>query len=182
MAKKYTEIKEPINALSKKELVEIVLKLAANKDNYNYILVNYLDKQGGEVELLEDAKNDIDDLKYKRYKGFAEQQKLANLLSACTKRINDFTKVSKNKKLEADLILYVLQIPFSLKDHMFGTCFTAFDYKVGVLVKRLVTIITKKLEPDFILDYRNIINEYLEILHRRSNHINTIYYLPKMIE
>lgn len=182
MANFRAEIKEQVNLLSKNELVEIIVKLAGKKENYDFLLVNYLDKQSGENDLFEEARTDIDRLSTKGYKGFAEQLRLANMLSACVKRINEFTKISKNKKLEADLILYVLEIPFAYSTDMFGTCFTRFDYRVGLLVRRLITLVTKKLHPDYLIDYRDKINKYLTILHQTSDFNDTIYNLPKMIE
>ena len=131
------DTKEQIRLLSKKDLEDIVIKLAANKENYDYLFVNYLEKESGEQELFEEAKAEIDLLSTKRYKGFSEQLQLANLWSACVKRINEFSKVSKKKNLEADLILYVLEIPFSYSINMFGTCFTNYDYKTGMLLKRI---------------------------------------------
>lgn len=182
MAKYSAEIKEQVNALSKNELVDIVLKLAAKKENYDFLLVNYFDKLSGEKDLFEEAKADIDRLCRKGYKGFSEQLQMANMLSACVKRINDFTKISKNKKLEADLILYVLEIPFTYSANMLGTCFTQYDYKVGLLVKRLISLVTKKLHFDYKIDYQDKINQFLVILHCKSDHIDSIYNLPKMIE
>lgn len=181
MPKISKEIKEQIKLFSRKSLEDIVIKLASNKGNYDYLLVNYLDKESGEKELYQEALADIDFYTTKNYKGFSEQLRLANFLSACIKRINEFTKISKNKKLEADLILYVLEIPFSYSTKMLGTCFTQYDYKVGLLVKRLMTIVTKKLHEDYKLDYADKINEYLSILHSTSTHIDFIYAFPKSI-
>lgn len=177
-----TDTKEQIKSLPVKDLQQIVLKLAAKeKSVYDYILVNYLDKEAGEQELFEEAKADLDRLFRKGYKGFSEQLQLANMLSACIKRINEFTKVSNNKVLEADLLMYVLEVPFSFSTNLFNTCFTKYDYKVGQIVKRLVTLVTKKLHEDYQADYRDKINEYLKILHRTSNHIDTAYNLPQSI-
>lgn len=181
MPKISKEIKEQIRVLSKKELEDIVIKLASNKENYDFLLVNYLDKESGEQDLFEEAKADIDLLSRKRYKGFSEQLQLANMLGACVKRINEFSKVSKKKNLEADLILHVLAIPFSYPTNMLGTCFTAYDYKTGMLLKRLITLVTKKLHEDYRIEYEDTINDYLNILHQTSNHIDTIYDLPKSI-
>ena len=62
-------LKEQVNELSKKELVDIVLKLAGKRYNYEYLLVNFLDKDGGEQTLFEEAREDIDKLCAKEYKG-----------------------------------------------------------------------------------------------------------------
>ena len=173
------EEKEQIKSLPKKDLENIIIKLATKKENYHYLLVNYLDKESGEQELFQEAKADIDKLCTKRYKGFSEQLQIANLIATCVKRISEFSKVSNKKNLEADLILYALEIPFSYHSGMFGTCFTQFDYKTGLLLKRLITIVTKKLHEDYVEDYRVIINEYLNRLHSTSDHLDSIYDLPK---
>lgn len=125
MSKVSSTISSQISNLTKKELEKLVLK-AASKDTtfHNYLLVNYFDKEFGEQDLFEEAKTDIDLLMKKGYKGFSEELRLANMLGACSKRITEFSKNCTNKHLEADLILHVLQIPFSLSTNLFCTCFT----------------------------------------------------------
>lgn len=138
---------------------KLVLKAAAkDKSFHDYLLVNYFDKEFGEQDLFEQAKGDIDLLFTKRYKGFSEELQLANLLAACTKRIVEFSKICKNKTFEADLIVYVLKIPFSMNKDIFETCFTAFNYKTVVLLNRLIAIVQTKIHSDFIMEYRPLIN------------------------
>ncbi|HEY9170244.1 MAG TPA: hypothetical protein VIN72_12200 [Lutibacter sp.] len=161
---------------------EIVLKLTSKeKLIFDFVIINYLDKESGEKELFETAKVDIDLISRKRYNGHTQELQLANMLVACTKRVNEFTKVSKNKVLEADLLMHILDIPFSLSTNRFGTCFTKYDTKVAMIVKRLINIVTTKLHEDYKIEYEASINDYLKILHRTSNHINTVYNLPKEI-
>lgn len=107
--------------------------------------------------------------------------KLANMLEACIKRVNEFTKVSGNKVMEADWLVYVLEIPFSLSTDYFGTCFTKYDTKVAQTVKRLITLVTQKLHEDYKLDYQDKINHYLHVLYNNSRHIDMIYNMPKTI-
>jgi len=182
MPKITPEIKLQIQSLSKHELEKLVL-IAAGKDKnfHDYLLINYIDKEYGEKDLFEKVKADLDILFCKSYKGFSEELQLANMISACVKRINLFSKVCKKKNLEVDLLMYVLEIPFSLTTNMFGTCFTKYDYKVGLLVKRVITLIEKKLHPDYKIEYQEKVNQYLTILHRTSKHIDFIYNMPKYI-
>jgi len=175
-------LKEQVNELSKKELVNIVLKLAGKRYNYEFLLVNFLDKDGGEQTLFDEAKEDIDTLCQKEYKGRTIQHQLVKKLNACTKRISEFTVETKNKKLEADLVLYVLEKQFSHPGKVFGARFSGYDYKVGLLLKKLLNLVTKKLHPDYLIDYQDRINEFLTRLHHTSNRINTIFDLPQMIE
>jgi len=65
---------------------------------------------------------------------------------------------------------------------MFGARFSGYDYKVGLLLKRLINLVTKKLHPDYLIDYQDKLNEFLSKLHHTSNRINTIYDLPQQIE
>ena len=175
-------LKEQVSELPKKELVDIVLKLAGKRYNYEFLLVNFLDKDGGEQILFEEAKEAIEKLNQKEFKGRTIQHQLAKRLNACTKRITEFTVETKSKKLEADLVLYVLELQFAHPPKVFGARFSGYDYKVGLLLKRLINIVSKKLHPDYLIDYQDRINEFLSKLHHTSNRINTIYDLPKIIE
>jgi|WetSurMetagenome_2_1015567.scaffolds.fasta_scaffold155722_2 hypothetical protein len=176
-----SDIKQQIKELSIEELQEIVLKMAAKDSNFfDFLQVNYLDKEGGEQELFETTKLDLNYLFAKRYKGFSEQLRLANMLAACIKRINEFTKISKNKLLEADLLMFILEEAFGYPLNYFGTCFTAYDSKVGIIVQRLINVL-KKVHPDYLIEYQEKVNRYLGVLHRNSDYNDTIYKLPKAI-
>ncbi len=153
---------------------------AKDKMFNNFIQVNYLDKESGETELFEKTKADLSVLFTKRNKGFSEELQLANMLQKCVKRLNEFTAISKNKELEADLLLYLLEEVFAYSANLFGTCFTTFDTRVGIILRRLINAVNK-LHPDYLVGYQDKINKYLAILHRTSNHIDTIYALPKTI-
>jgi len=59
---------------------------------------------------------------------------------------------------------------------------SGYDYKVGLLLKRLITLATKKMHPDYLVDYQEKINDFLTQLHKTSNRINTIKELPEKIE
>jgi len=175
-------LKEQVNELSKKELVEIVLKLSAKKPNYDYLLINYLDKDGGEKSLYDEVIEDIEALCNKEYKGRTIQHQQVKRLKAISKKMTEFTASVKNKKLEADLMLYILDIQFVQPTKVFGARYSGYDYKVGLLLKKLITLVTKKMHPDYLIDYVDKINEFLEKLHHTSNHIQTIYDLPKTVE
>lgn len=174
--------KDQIKQLDHQSLQQIVLKLTSrDKSAYEYVLVNYIDKEQGEKELFEEVKADLELIFRKQHKGFSYQLQLANMLAKCVKRINEFTKTSNNKVSEAELLMHILKVPFSLNTDMFGTCFTQFDTRVAIILKRLINIVTKKLHEDYLIEYQDTINSYLEILHRTSGHINTVYQLPDEI-
>ena len=182
MSNNKTLLKEQLSLFHKRELVDMLLKLSKKRFNYEFLLVNFLDPEGGEQTLFEEALTDIDQLCQKDYRGSTIQKQAVNKLNACVKRINEFTIETKNKKLEADLILYVLKLQFANPEKLFGARVSGYDYKVGLLLKKLITITTKKIHPDYLVDYQDVINEFLIRLHKTSNRIQTIKELPKMIE
>jgi hypothetical protein len=176
------ETKEQIKNLSRKDLEEIIIKTASKEQSVlDFITINYLDKENGEKDLFEKAKMDLDTIFNKRYNGFIEQIKFAKMLPIVMKRVNEFTKVSRNKVLEADLILHVLAVPFSENEDIFGSCFPVFDSTVAQIVKRLITLVTTKLHPDYLADYQDTVNVYLKILHQRSGFLDAVYSLPNTI-
>ncbi|MDD3858801.1 MAG: hypothetical protein PHW83_01265 [Bacteroidales bacterium] len=181
MAKVKSEIAEAIKKLERSELEKIILRAAGKYPEFHdSLFATYTDKQTAEAELFEIAQKDIELLFCKRYKGFSEELQFANMLAACHKRINDFSKLSKNKCLELDLVLHVLEFPFSLKSNAFETCFTNFNYRVALLVKKAIGIYNK-LDEDYKIDYTDKINNYLEILHRTCNYLDFIYVLPAKV-
>ena len=175
-------LREQLAQLSKKELVDMLLKLSVKRYNYEYLLVNFLDKEGGEQTLFEEAKDDIARLCEKEYRGSTIQKQAVNKLNACVKRVTEFGIEAKSKKLEADLVLYVLELQFANPAKVFGARVSGYDYKVGLLLKRLIGLVSKKLHPDYLVDYQEKINEFLAMLHKTSNRINTIKELPERIE
>jgi len=175
-------LKEQVSELSKKELVEIVIKLSAKKPNFDFLLINYLDKDGGEQSLFNEVIDDIETLCQKEYKGRTIQHQLVKRLKACTKKMTEFTTSVKNKKLEADLMVYLLDLQFTQPTKVFGARFSGYDYKVGLLLKKLITLVTKKMHPDYMIDYQDKINDFLDKIHLSSNHIQTIKDLPRVVE
>ncbi len=181
MRRDKASLKSQLQQFTKTELMEMVLKLSAKRFNYEYLLVNVLEPQSGEEMLFDEALEDLELIYLKEFKGRTIQHQRVKMLGACVKRINEFTVETKNKKLEADLILSILERQFEQSTRIFGAKFSGYDYKVGLLVKRLITLVTKKLHPDYLVDYEEKINDMLDRLHKTSNRINTIQNLPNTI-
>ena len=182
MPKVDPEIKSKINLLSKPDLAKLVIKAAAqSKDFYNLLIVNYLDKVNGEKDLFDQAKEDLKLLLSKSYKGYSLELVMANMLAACNKRINEFSKISKDHSLSMELIMMVLETPFALSTNHFTTCFTRYNQQVYLLIKKALTLLKNKLHEDYHIQYSPQLNEYLIILHRTSSHLDYIYSLPKSI-
>lgn len=182
MAKVSKSITSQIHELTRQELEKLIIKAASrDKGFHDYLLVNYIDKEFGEQDLFEEAKSDLSLLFVKSYKGYAQEKRVANMLAACSKRIVAFSKVCKHKNLEADLIMFVLKVPFSMDNRSFKTSYTGFNFKVVALLKRILKLLETKLHEDYKLDYEDAINEYLNVLHQTSSHLEYVRTLPKKI-
>lgn len=182
MAKIDPSIKEGIEKLNRNDLEKLVLKAASlSKQFHDYMLVTYIDSKHGEKDLFEAAKTDLKILFGKSYRGRSKELQLAEMLSACNKRIVEFSKVCKDKSLEMDLIMEVLKIPFSLPPRHFETCFTKFNYQVYLLVKKTITLLKTKLHEDYYIQYAPEINKYLEFLHQHSAYLDYVYDMPKSV-
>jgi hypothetical protein len=175
-------LREQLKQLPKDELIEMLLKLAGKRYNYEFLLVNFLDPEGGELTLFDEALADIQLIWDKEFKGRTLQHQLAKRLNACTKRIKEFTVETKSKKLEADLLLYVLQLQFEQPSNVFGARFSGYDYKVALVLKKLILLVTTKIHPDYLLDYQDNIHTFLTKIHRTSNRIQTVAQLPIAID
>jgi hypothetical protein len=178
-----TSLKEKLKSLPKSELEKLVLKAASKHKEFNTFLhLIYIDKEQTENDLYEATLKDINQLMRKNYKGFSHELQLANMLTACNKRVSEFSKLCKNKKAELDLLMVILEIPFKYAPSgSLGTCFTVYDYKVSQILKKAITLITTKLHPDYKIEYCDKINLYLTILHGCSSHNDFIYSLPRHI-
>jgi hypothetical protein len=182
MPKVTTETKNQIKQLSTKDLQEIVVKIAGKSQFfYDFIAVKYLDKENGERDFFEKTKKEITDFFYGRFKGYSRQQRMICMLKECNKKVNEFCKISSNKELEAELLIYILDEVFIDNEQNFGTYYISFDKKVAALLKRLINVVTQKMHEDLQFEYKPKINQYLDQLHRTSNFLSVVYELPAQI-
>jgi hypothetical protein len=182
MAKVDPSIPLALAALKRSDLEKLVLK-AASKDKgfHDYLLVNYGDTESGEKEIYEKALADLDVILAKRHKGYSEEEKTGRALQVCNKRIDEFSKVCKNRKYELDLIMYLLQRVFYNSYLAFGTCFTNYDYRVTLLLKKAINLLTKKLHEDYKVDYVEDINHYLMKIKASAGFFDFVAALPNKV-
>lgn len=175
-------LKDQLQEFSKSELIDIVLKLAARKEIFDFVRVNFTEKEFGEQSLFDETLEEIEELLAKPYKGRTPQHQACSKIKALTKRLKEFTDITKNKKLEADLLQHILDHFFDYEIRFWARDHASFDYKVALLLKRFIKVITQQLHPDYLVDYVDKTNEYLKKIHHSSNHLQTVYDLAMEIE
>lgn len=168
------ELKNKISLLTPEEMQKIIYRFAqSNKDMYDALVFEYLNS-GDDTELFEEAKEYID-MQLSYLSGGIIQKRLAKAIGASVKEINRFAKITKNKKLEADLLLFLLKNVFENYGNCFGSCWTAFDAKVGITTGRLFNLVKNKLHDDYRIEYRDELNGFIVKLKRNSSHISSIF-------
>jgi hypothetical protein len=183
MPKLEPSIIEALEGLKTKELVKLITKAAAKDNNfYEYLFVNYNSNENAEQDLFDKYKSELDDAFDSYSNRLNDLIRYAKILTRCNKLIIDFSKNCKNKTLELNLIIYVLDIPFRLDPLMFDTRYTNYNYRVALLVKKAITIITTKIHEDYRIEFIDKINNYLSILHKYSDHLDFVYDMPHSIE
>jgi hypothetical protein len=175
-------LKDQLQEFSKNELIEIVLKLSGRKEIYDYVRVNYTEKGYGEQSLFDETLEEIEELLYKAYKGRTPQHQACSKIKALNKRLKEFTDISKNKKLEADLLLHILEHFFGYETRFWARDHASFDYKVALLLERFIKVITQQLHPDYLVDYSDKANLFLKKIHYSSDHLQTVCDMPMKIE
>ena len=175
------EIKQQISELPQEALSKLVIKIAAKDHVFlEYIKLTYFKNEINESEVFEAYKSKIHGLILKRYKGHANEEKAAHFMAACNKELMNFEKVSKNKEFLVELILVVLDCAQNDFGARFGTCFTAYEYKFSLLLKKAIKIITNQMHEDMILEKKDKINIYLSQI-KISKSIDYISALPNEI-
>lgn len=181
MPKLSQEFKDAITSLSEKEKEKIIFRFA-RKNQEIFDILNY-EYAGGEnkYDLFEDTKAEIES-NFAVLSGRIIQKELAKKIGKSVQSINAFTKVTKDKKLEADLLLFLLKIVFENFSSDLGTCWTVFDSKTAITTNRLYNLVVKKLHYDYHIEYRQDINNFLQILKSKCRHLDYVYGMPAVLE
>lgn len=181
MAKNWKNIQADIAQIPRKDLENLLIKAMRNHETfYQYVWVNHLDKDFGTNDLFNQYLGEINALLIKGYRGASEELRAANMIDACRKHLDNFSKVSEDKEKALALALHVLENPITNYSGFSGTCFTKFDYAYFLLFRKAKTLFYS-LHPDIQHEYRNRMQTLLSQLKKFSRHLNAVYELKDEI-
>lgn len=182
MPKLTKEFKQAIEQIPVQKLRKLLIQAAAkNRELFDIINLQYVSGKNAEKELFQEAKDLVHgEILFFSDRGVA-QKCYAKAISKAVAHINQYAKVTKNKPGEAALLLVLLEEVFENYSNELGTCWTVFDSRLAITTNRLYNLVTKKLHEDYLIEYKEPLNRFLEILHSRSNHLNYIYDMPKSL-
>jgi hypothetical protein len=182
MPKLSKEFKQAIQEIPVDELQKLVMQFASkNNEVYDIINLKYVNGADAEDELYEEIiEKIIDEILFPGERGIVHKN-LAKAIAKSVGYINHFVKVTKNEIREAKLLLILLENVFENYTDELGTCWTVFDSKLAITTNRLYNLVTKKLHEDYLVEYAEPLNRFLELLHSRSNHLDYVYNMPKSV-
>jgi hypothetical protein len=176
------DFKKAIEEIPVPDLQKLVMKAATkNRELYDMINIQFVSGKQAEKELFEVAKDRaLDELYYIDDRGVL-QKNLAKAIGKAIKHINHYVKVTSNQVGEAELLHSLLDEIFKDYSNELGTCWTVYDSKLAVTTNRFYNLVTKKLHEDYLIEYKEPLNDFLKTLHSKSNHLDFVYDMPNTI-
>lgn len=171
--------RKAVKQLSDKEKEAVILK-AARRDAELYDILSFeLLEEVTVEEVFEQSADKINELLVTAT-GRSLTKALAKALRKAVKEIARFKRITKDPKAEVELHLYTLRLIFSNFTGQFDSYYKVFYTATARLVLRTIQLIRKNLHEDYHLEYKQEIDEYLDLLHKRNKPLS--FTLPTEFE
>ena len=177
------DIKDYVLALPIKEKDKLLLKLLKkNKEEIDRIYLSEIADESALDVYFEEVKEEIHQyLVHEVFNRGNFHKNMARGIGKANKAIKSCASVVKKPEKEAELLMYILDIIFTDFSDELGTCWTTFDHKVAQTLSRAVTMASKKIHPDYRIEFEETLNNYLMRLKKTSSHLDYIYRMPDRI-
>jgi hypothetical protein len=160
------DFKKVIKQLSDKEKEAIILK-AVRRDAELYELLSFDLLPDVTLEVVtEETAGRIHELMF-TVTGRIFSRSISRSLRKSIKEIARFKRITKDVKAEADLHVYLLKLIFDNFSGQFDSHYKSFFVATARLVLRTMQLVSKKLHPDYHLEYKADLDGFL---HRLLNH------------
>ena len=172
------DLKEILFEQDKKVLVKLIFK-QANKypDFLSSLIMEFGDKEEYENELFDKYKTLISKelIAWTRYR--VPQLHNYHIIKNTVRQLNEFCKHCKNKNMEADLLMLILDHIFENYKTQLGTIYVKFDNKTAITLQRAINLVSNKLHPDYQNEYIDKLNSMVNILKISSTSLNSVFKL-----
>ena len=171
--------RQTVKKLSDKEKEAIILK-AARRDAELYDILSFeLLEEVTLEDVYEQSADKINEL-LMTASGRSLSKALTKALRKAIKEIARFKRITKDPKTEVELHLYTLRLIFSNFTGQFDSYYKAFFTATARLVLRTMQLIRKNLHEDYHLEYKQELDEFLDLIHERKKPLS--FSLPKEFE
>lgn len=107
---------------------------------------------------------------------------LVKALRASVQEAARARRITKNKQLEIDLLVYALRQCTDNYSGQFDSVYDGFFNATARLAARLPAIVLKNLHEDLWVEYKAEIDDVLQTLHSRSKSRNLKFELPQKLD
>ena len=172
------DFKKAINRLSDKEKETLLLR-AARRDAELYDTLSFELLSDVTIEtVFEESSDRIHELFAVGATGRLLNRSLTKALQKATKEVARAKRVTKDKRLEIDLNLYMLRLIFDNYTGQFDSVYGGFYTATARLAARTTQLITSNLHEDLWLEYKSDIDEFLGQLRSRNKSNSLKFVLP----
>ncbi|MBA9076714.1 MULTISPECIES: hypothetical protein [Rufibacter] len=175
------DFKQALKRLSEKEKEALILRLV-RKDAEAYDTLSFELLEDVTLESLQERSREaLHDILF-TVSGRSLSKALSRGLKKAAQEIARYQRVTKDRKGEIDLHLYLLQLIFDNFTGQFDSVYKTFYVATARLVLRSMTLIQKHLHVDYHLEYQETINTFLTDLNGRSKRRQLPFNLPWQFE
>lgn len=172
------EFKKALKRLTDKEKEALLLR-AARRDAELYDTLSFELLPDVTVETVyEQASDQIHELFAVGATGRLLNRSLTKALGKATKEVARARRITKNKRLEVDLNLYILRHIFANYTGQFESLYAGFYTSTARLAARTTTLVQTNLHEDLWLEYKADLDSFLQQLHARSKSHSLRFELP----
>jgi hypothetical protein len=175
-----SDFKRALKQLSVKELEDLLLK-AVRRDAELYDLVRYEILPEVDLRVVQDEHAERITELLQKANGRVMNRALARALGKAAKEVARAKRITKDKRLEVDLNMYVLRLVLDEYQNYFDGYFHLFYVATVRFLLRTAKLIPK-LHEDLWLEYKPEFDEILGTLRAHDKHRQLRFPLPTELE
>lgn len=173
------EFKKALLRLSDKQKEALLLRaVRRDAELYDTLCFELLPDATTET-VFEQASDRIHELFNVAVTGRLLNRSLTKALQKATKEVARARRITKDKRLEIDLNLYMLQLIFDNYTGQFESVYAGFYTATARLAARTTQLVASNLHEDLWLEYKAEVDGYLQQLHGRSKSHGLKFALPR---
>jgi hypothetical protein len=173
------EFKKALQRLSDKEKEALLLR-AARRDAELYDTLRFeLLSDVTSESVFEETSDRIHELFAVGATGRLLNRSLTKALGKATKEVARAKRVTKDKRMEIDLNLYILRLIFDNYTGQFDSVYGGFYTATARLAARTTQLVISNLHEDLWLEYKEDLDDFLSQLHGRNKSHSLKFVLPR---
>ncbi|MCC2548119.1 hypothetical protein LJY25_16840 [Hymenobacter sp. BT175] len=176
-----TDFKKALKRLSDKEKETLLLRAVRRDAELYETLVFELLPDVTVEQVYAETSDRIHELFNVAVTGRLLNRSLTKALQKAVKEIARARRITKDKRLEIDLMLYTLRLIFDNYTGQFEAPWASFYTGTARLAARTTQLVVQNLHEDLWLEYKSELDNFLTQLHSRSKSRSLKFELPRQL-